>query len=224
MLSAAAAHDHKARRALFVIDGDLSWVRGEAPPNIVGLHQHDAYCIENLLVCEEAAKILLSQEKAITEQDAAAALDFANWRATLLEPLTELFAAFATLNEVDPTVATVSDGVGILCKKKSAATCLDTDKVRVARENAMRAAKDVSNEKAVATRFAEVLRRINSFPDPLLAVSGKDYVIPLIDFHLQNLGCRIRRKSLRMRLASSGRKERFLPLVESLLSAARGHA
>lgn len=226
VLAEAAAHDHAARPALFIVDGDLPWVRGEAPPNIVGLHQHNAYCVENLLICENALTLLLSQEAAITEQAAAAALKFQDWRATVLAPLTELFAAFATVSEADPAAPTVSQGAGVLCstRKRAAAPVLDTAKAAAARDQALRLAEVVFGAEPVAVRYAAILKRIQAMPDPLLAVSGKDFVIPLIDFHLQTLGCRIKRKTLRIRLASSGQRARFSALAESLLFAARGHA
>lgn len=226
VLTAAAEHDHANRRALFIIDGDLPWVRGETHPNIIGLHQHNAYCVENILICEKALSLLLSQEVAITESAAAAALDFQNWRHTLLTPLAELFAAFATLNEVDPTIPTVSNGAGVLCakNKKTAAPTLDPAKVQMARDQALRSAEIILGPTPVAARYATILQRILATSDPLLAVSGKDYVIPLVDFHLQTLGCRIKRKSLRIRLASAGQRARFGALAESLELAARGYA
>ena len=226
VLAAAAMHDHGARRALFIVDGDLHWVRGEAPPNIVGLHQHDAYCVENLLICENAVTLLLSQEAAITEQAAAAALKFQDWRATVIAPLTELFAAFATVSEANPAVPTVSQGAGVLCstRKRGPSPILNTAKAEAARDKALRLAEVTFGKELVAVRYAAILKRIQAMPDPLLAVSGKDFVIPLIDFHLQSLGCRIKRKTLRIRLASSGQRARFSALAQSLLFAARGHA
>lgn len=38
VVNKARGHDHSARRALFIIDGDLDWVRGDSPQNIRGLH------------------------------------------------------------------------------------------------------------------------------------------------------------------------------------------
>jgi hypothetical protein len=225
VLAEAAAHDHSSRRALFIIDGDLPWVRNDSPPNIVGVHQHNAYCIENLLICEQAIISLLSQELAVVDTQAAAILDFHNWRNELLVPLATLFAAFATLNEVDPTVPTVSKGAANLCtaRKKAAVPTLDSDKVDKLRNQALKSAEAILGAGPVANRYKAILRRILALPDPLLAVSGKDFVIPLIDFHLQALGCRIKRKSLRIRLASAGQRSRFSALAESLLFASRGY-
>lgn len=226
LLAAAAAHDHHKRRALYIIDGDFPWVRGDAPPNIVGLHQLEAYCVENLLVCEKAISLLVSQEIAITEQEAEAALGFGTWRTSVLEPLCELFAAFATAVEFDSTIPTVSQGVGVMCAQHRAPVRTELDRVKVqgARDRALLAAEAVADKDIVAARYATTLQRIYKIHDPLRAVSGKDFVLPLIDFHLQRLGCRIRRKSLRIRLASAGQMERFASLAEGLKYAARGHA
>jgi hypothetical protein len=40
--------------ALFIIDGDLSWVAGEPQPNHDHLFVNQCYCVENYLVCENA--------------------------------------------------------------------------------------------------------------------------------------------------------------------------
>jgi hypothetical protein len=226
VLAAAAAHDHKKRRALFIIDGDLPWVRGEAPKDILGLHQHEAYCVENLLVCERALTTVLSQETAASEDDAKVALSLTQWRNSLLQPLAELFAAFATVNEVAPEVPTVAQGAGALCtnRHQPRRTELDLLKVQRARDTAIRTAEVATDPILAEKRYSTFLRRILSLPDPLLAVSGKHFVIPLIDFHLQSLGCRIRRKALRMRLASTGDLGRFSGLAGSLLQAAKGLA
>ena len=62
VIAKATTHDHTMRRALFIIDQDLRWARGEQPPAIVGLHCHDAYCVENLLLCERALSSILAQD------------------------------------------------------------------------------------------------------------------------------------------------------------------
>lgn len=108
VIEAAANHDHSQRRALFIIDGDLEWVRGLPPPRIFGLHRHDAYCIENLLLCEKALVQILSEEAILTEDDAKRALDLGRWIDSIKRPLLELFSAFATVHEFAPEIPTVS--------------------------------------------------------------------------------------------------------------------
>lgn len=226
VINAAIAHDHRARRALFVIDGDLSWVQGKPVPAIVGLHCHDAYCIENLILCEKAIALILSQEVVITEEEAAVRLAFDNWVAAVEVPLVDLFSAFATVNEVDPTVPTVSQKVGVMCTKhrSTGITTLDISKVRRARDKALKAAAAVADEATVTATHARTLSRLKGLPQPLRAASGKDFVLPLIDFHLQSLGCRIKRSSLRVRLAGAGDLRRYAPLSAALFQAASGYA
>src|SRR5690348_11218246 len=76
VIEEARKHDHSKRRALFIIDGDLEWVRGICLPKITALHRHDAYCIENLLLGEEALSKILSEEIVVTESEAACLLNF----------------------------------------------------------------------------------------------------------------------------------------------------
>lgn len=221
--AAAVVHDYMNRRALFIVDGDLPWVRGEASPTIPGLHRHEAYCIENLLFCEKALGFIFSQEAVLTEVNAHATLDYATWRKSVSEPLLNLFAAFATLNHFDPTIPTVSKGVGALCTKTTHSTALDALKVQQQISDALQNASAKTSTPTVANDFfSKVLNRIMSLKDPLNAVSGKDFLLPLVDFHLQALGCRIRRKSLRVRLAAAGDKMRFDSLAKSLEKAAAG--
>ena len=96
VITAAKNYNQQTRSALFIIDGDLSWVKGETAPQVIGLHCHDAYCIENLILCEKALTLILSQEAAITEEEAMVLLAYEQWIESIQTPLLELFSAFAT--------------------------------------------------------------------------------------------------------------------------------
>ncbi|MBH0179924.1 MAG: DUF4435 domain-containing protein, partial [Nitrospira sp.] len=206
VVDAAALHDQRIRPSFFIIDGDLPWVKGEPTPNILGLHQHDAYCVENLLLCEKAIATVLSQEIADTEEEATRRLAYQQWRQSILPPLLELFSAFATAHDYVPEVPTVSLGVGVMCVQPqgSRVTELDPEKVRGVRDCILRAAEASADGVTVSARYMSLLDRLMSMSDPSRAVSGKSFLLPLLDFHLQSLGCRIKRKSLRVRLASAG--------------------
>lgn len=224
VIDAAIAHDQRLRRALFIIDGDMPWIKGEAVPAVIGLHCHDAYCIENLILCEKALSLLVSQEIAVTEDEAAMRLAYGNWLQTVESQLLELFSAFATVHTYDSSVKTVAQGVGVMCVKhsKTGKTELDSKKVYQAKEVALKAAKKIESSATINATYHRLLARFKGFTQPLHAVSGKDFLLPLIDFHLQSLGCRIKRKSLRIRLASAGEMARFSSLSNALTRAAKG--
>lgn len=224
VLDAAARHDHGKRRALFIVDGDLPWVRGEAPPAIVGLHQHQAYCVENLLICEQAISRVLAEEVVLTETEATSRLAFSEWREQILQPLVDLFAAFATANFFDASNRTVALGVGPLCSPCShpKGTRLDRAKAAAERDRLLRQAEDIAGPREVERRFRETRERLHDLVDPLLGVSGKTFLLPLLGFQLIALGCKVRKRTLRMRLVASARLEQLAPLQQALEAAARG--
>lgn len=226
VIEAARSHDFSKRRALFVIDGDLFWVRGVPAPNIPGLHQHEAYCIENILLCEKALALVLSQDAVLTVDDATRTLDFKTWCRSIERPLVELFAAFGTAHEIYPQIPTVSQGVGAMClqKRQEKRTVLDPQKSERVREKTLADAEQVAPKELVESTYVRILARLESLEFPLQGVSGKDFLLPLADFLLQSHGCRIKRRSLRIRLATAGDMTRFSALYDALRIAAEGHA
>ncbi|MDP1990184.1 MAG: DUF4435 domain-containing protein [Syntrophales bacterium] len=226
VIEAAQQHDHSKRRALFIIDGDLEWVRGLPPPKCAWLHCHEAYCIENLLICERALSQILAQEIIVTEDDAVRILDFKGWIKSIQNPLLELFSAFATVHEFAPERKTIGRGVGVMCTKHGSKgiTVLDALKVGRATTEALAVAEGKAGKSKVKTAYRKTLARLKALTFPLHAVSGKDFLLPLLDFWLQSFGCRIKRKSLRMRMASGGDIHRFADLSVALQNAAHGRA
>lgn len=224
VIEAAHSHDQKKRRALFIIDGDLHWLNGQPSPEILGLHQHNAYCIENLLLCEKALTSVLCQDLAAAETDVSRSLQYTQWRDHILKPLLELFAAFVAAHVHAPTLPTVSQGVGRLCTRAGEPSRMELDpqKVEVAKQAVLNDTVAMSNQQAVQATYAATLRRLENLPDPLLAISGKDFLVPLLHFHLRPLGVRPTTKSLRFRLAGSGDPRRFEQIGLSLRQAAAG--
>jgi hypothetical protein len=224
VIKAAENHDHTRRRALFIIDGDLEWVRGLPPPKIVGLHRHNAYCVENLLLCEKALAQILSQEAIIPEDDAINKIDLKGWITSIQDPLLELFAAYAIANEYAPEIQTVSKGVGNLCTTNRAKgfAFLDNRKVKNERTALIKVLEIKTGKSRIIEAYNCTLDRLKRLRFPLHAISGKDFLLPLISFLLNSHGCKIKRKSLRMRLAISGDINRFLELKNAIHSAASG--
>ena len=221
VIEAASSHVPSGRRTLFLIDGDLEWVLGKPAPTLPHLFRLPAYCIENLLVSEKPALRLVVEEAALSDADAARLLDFREWVRRIEEPLVELFAAFATAREFAPTEATVSRGVSRLFTTPAPGCLpvLDESKVKAARDEALAAAISVAGETAALRVYDETLRRAMNLPFPLDVVSGKDFLLPLLDMQLRGCACKLKRKTLRLRLALHCDQERVEPLREAIRRA-----
>ena len=226
VVAAAKVHDHSVKPALFIIDGDLDWVIGLPKPIDKGLHRHNAYCVENLLVCSHAITSLVVQDAVLSDEDAAKAVKFTDWVARVEQPLTELFAAYATARELHPQLKTVSTGVGVMCtqRKKGAASMLDDIKVSSHVASTLTEVEKAAGKAKTRATFAAAMQRIRSLPFPLDAVSGKDFLLPLLNFHLQSVGTNTTRRSLRVRLAGMCVEGRLLDLKASVEKAARSWA
>lgn len=221
----AAARSRSAadsRHALYLVDGDLEWVLGRpvsADPTS-NLFRLNAYCIENLLVDESAAAKVLGEELVLSELDAAKLLAFSAWRQAITLPLVRLFAAFATLHAVDSTRPTVTIGLNAVLSEAQGTAALDAQKAdRLCKTLLSEAAAVVGGERADSI-FCEVNSRALALANPLDIVSGKDYLLPLLDFVLRSCKCRVHRKPLRYRLALHCDKGRFADLVEAIVAAA----
>lgn len=166
---------------------------------------------------------ILSQEAILTEDEAANLLRFKDWENSIQNPLLKLFSSFAVAKKYAPEEKTVGLGISVIitCNKKK--TKLDNDKVNNVAGKAILAAEAKVDKNQVQETYQAILKRLSKLSIPLHAVSGKDFLLPLLDFHLQDFGCRIRRKSLRMRLATSGSVDRFTELSAAINSAALGH-
>lgn len=223
VINAAKSHDKTKRRALFIIDGDFEWVTGRSSRRkIPSLYRLDAYCIENLLICEKAAANILSEETVLSEEDAYLRLNFASWVANFKEPLVNLFAAFATVYFYKLSYATVSRGVGRLCTETSSGQRrLDNRKIETEREKTLTEVVKVVGKKKTNKLYEKIRQSANALPCPFDIVSGKDFLLPLLDFLLQSLGCRVKRKSLRLKLALHCNLERFSGLKAAVERAAR---
>lgn len=202
VLSVARSHDHSTRRAAFLIDGDFAWVRGEAAPLHASLCRLDAYCVENVIIEESGVAAVLAEQNASSVVDAQRALEWDKWIATL-GPLVDLFAVFAVINQKDPTKATCSRGVQeLLVHVDKQGPRLDDKKIAaVIAEITRHIDAAVGSGKAAALIDLQ-RKRISALHRSVDAVSGKDYLLPMLRFHLATLTKeRAGTKSLRFRLA-----------------------
>jgi hypothetical protein len=220
VIAKAQAHDFAARRAFFLIDGDLDWVRGEPAPFPDLVYRLDAYCVENLLIHEDAAVKFLIEEAVLSEAAAIQALQFDHWLKGVSSSLLDLFAWFAVLNLVKPSEPTVSLGIGMLLAKpgKGVPKAVDPSKVLTLVSDVRKKAEIATSKKDAAALQSAILNRIKKLPIPSDAISGKDYLFPLFEYHLwRSVTRQTSRKSLRVRFARNCCLERFKLMSEALL-------
>lgn len=222
VVAAATAHPLNGRPALYIVDGDLEWVRGDPAPLAPSLLRLDAYCIENLIFCEQAIAHIVAQDVVLSPEDAKRAIGLEAWLADISDPLVDLFAVFATSNRMNPPAATVSMGVGVLCQagRKGRPQELARAKVERAKKKLLADTIAVAGEAATLHLYGTTLARARALPRPMDTVSGKDFLLPLLNAHLNGVGCRVSRKALRMRLAGACRTERLSELRGAILSQA----
>lgn len=221
VVEAARQHDFTSRRAIFIIDGDFEWVRGDAAPSVPGVFRLDAYCIENLLISKPAAVRVLMECAECDIETAIVSLEFDRWLSNV-RCLVELFKVWTVLNAILPEIKTVSSGVGCVLDAANKVAVLAKTKVdqRIAeaKEELSRCCSpDLSLiEKQVTDRFALL-------DDPIDVISGKDFLLPLLRFHLHERTRDAPRISqLRFRLAMNPNVNRFRKVSVALRKAARG--
>ena len=226
VISKCAGHDFDSRRALFIVDGDFPFVRGDEERLPPGLVRIPAYCIENLLICPCAAvEILFEGSGKRSRDELEAALGWETWIEEAATPFVDLFVWFAVSNLVDPTAPTVAEGLGRFLTQAKKKAPQNVDLVKIAAECAevrrrlvAAAGKDVvqSAEQGVRERIA-LLKR------PYDVVSGKDFLLPVLHLHLKCVGkINITRNSLRLRLARHCHTGSWRPLAEALHATSAG--
>lgn len=209
------------RKRLYVIDGDLHLINESNPIGIKFLHVHDAYCIENYLIDEDAIIEILHDGFVIPKEEISKTFTFDNFLKRLSKPLVELFLHYAIVFEICPTVKTVANGVGTFCNQVRKVTVLADDKVNSKIEELrLEILKHISEEE-YNDRIYSLRQKWNYDTGTLLKiVSAKDYILPLIQLRFAKIksktGFKITRESLRLRLAKLCKLDRLASLEASL--------
>ncbi|ADN78373.1 DUF4435 domain-containing protein [Geobacter sulfurreducens] len=209
------------RPALFIIDGDLTWAAGVPDLSIDRLFTHQCYCIENYLICENAAiEVAFENSGTISRDKIKSKLKWQNIKSQVESYLIDLFSEFAVAHVLHPTLKTTSHGFESVCTqpKKKAVPQFDSNK---SKSLAISIKNDVIS-KVGLTVYQEtrtsVYNRISTLPDPLDAVSGKDFLIPLMMFCIKQIvNSNLTRDSFVLRLAKHCALEKLENLKQALI-------
>jgi hypothetical protein len=202
VLNAALSDTSGDPRVIYVIDGDLDVLTGRPVPTCQNLYRVNAYCIENLIISEQG--LLTVAAESSVEQDARSLrhdLAFSPSKRSLERLLIPLFREYAIVSRLGLGMETVKFAVVRLCKDD--APYVDA---RSLRSRIREIRKQVIASVGWATYRAEkdlVSRQAKALRDKSMAISGKDYLLPLVQRWLRaKFGFRDSRSGLAVRLAS----------------------
>ena len=202
-----------SRLALFLIDGDLPWVAGLPLPSYPHLYIHPCYCIENYLFCEKAMiEIIVENRGDLTTDTARELLDWDSLSKQLKGHLVPLFVEFAVAFRLCPEIETVSRGIGCVLSRaqKGIPQAIDSKKVNTITTKIQKEILKKVTKTDYERVKSEVKNHVSTIEDSVDIVSGKDFLLPVINIEVNRLGRHnIKRKSFIFRLARHCSLERL---------------
>lgn len=217
--------DHRTP-ALFIIDGDLDLFLGLREEGKTNLFQHRAYCIENYLICKDAVVELIVEasgtilrEHALTDSEWDSALDS-------IGALKNLFVTFAAARIANSELRTVSHGHSSIITQQGKKKPPTVDLAKIAALEGMIAQACV--DKVGEDEWRRIRSKIeidSAGVDALDGVSGKDFLLPILDHFIRSKGCGTTNTgSLMFKLAKYCKLDRLADLKRSLLEVMEGRS
>lgn len=219
--SAAEAYRDE-RAAVFIIDGDLQWLRGDPAPVISRLYRLNCYCIENILIVRRAVIELCAEELRCSPEEAEGIINLERWESSM-ESLVPLFARFAVINNVEPEIPTVGEGLSkiIVADESCGIPTLCSKKIEIKINFFQEKIEQFIGREDGVSRVFGMEKRITELDNALHAISGKDYLLPMLLFHVKLMTkTRAPLETFRYRLASKCSAAELVELRRALDQAA----
>lgn len=211
------------RKRLYIIDGDIDLINGTNPSNLKFLHIHPAYCIENLLIDEEAIIEVIHDFTEVSKERIKKKLRLNSFFKEVSPYLIDLFLHYALVVRYKLGIKTVSITVDAFCKQTGGHKQVDKIKIQSKiDELAEKLVKVIGEEKY--TEEIDNLRTIWKYDIATLLkiVSAKDYLLPLIHYQFRKVSVKATscsRDNFRFRLAKLTPLKNFSELQKSFLKA-----
>ncbi len=215
------------RQKLFIVDGDLELLTGKNPAPGKCLYIHNVYCIENLIIEENAIVELLYYNLGDTsKEDILKLFNIESWLKQIAPSLCELFYHLALLREVDGAPEIKSIHLFLTQMGKNA--CVDIPKIEIyIAELKVEIIAKLSHTHKDASKEYERLLNVMSRKWPtnvetaLRIISGKDYLLPLLQFEVNKItgkaSC-IPNKKIKLFLVNNCKLDGFSDLKDFLHS------
>ena len=212
--------------ALFLIDGDLDLTLRIREVGIKNLFQLKSYCIENYLFCIAGSRQIIVESSGKISPDKAITLEeWDKFYSNVSDSLRELFLVFATARVLAPTLKTVSLGYSCITTQKTRKKGQqpDLEKISLVMESIKSQALSFTTEKIWNT----TIQHIRNNSENILTidmVSGKDFLLPMLDMFIRSKGgSTISKESLMFRLARHCSVNRLEELKAALLCILEGN-
>lgn len=205
------------RKKIFIIDGDIYIIYKSHTQHLKNLFVLDSYCIENYIIDNESccrfAYNLLGTEPI---EEIERKLQFEDWIENLAEPIIDLFLHFSILHELSGKF-TLYNANKFIVKGK-----IDFSLV----EKEINLVKSEILEKTDEETYNELIKkreeRWPKTPENFMKiVSGKDYILPLVQIKIQEirkLKGLFTNEAFKAFLAQFCKLDRLEPLKQAMLN------
>lgn len=171
------------RKKIFIVDGDIYVIYKNNTEKLDNLFVLDSYCIENYLVdehsCAQFAYTLLGTEPIESIKNK---INFNDWLLNLAEPLINLFIHFSILHEVNGKFTLYNANKFVV--KGSIDINLVEAEINLVKSEILEIISFDTYKEILAQRELIWEKTPDSF---LKIVSGKDYILPLVQIKIQEI-------------------------------------
>lgn len=195
-------HVNTGRPAIYIIDGDMFFLTGGGDCSALGLFVLPFYCIDNLLCDPDAFEELMYEEDPTHELVKIKDLfDYSGWVGENSDKLFDLFVEYGISFTLNPAVPTVSYPVNklVACSRGNLAADRLEERIREVKDATIDA---VGQDQYDAERQRIVSSHNLTGAEILKAVSGKDYLFPLLKMRARStVKTRVPDINLKIRIA-----------------------
>lgn len=192
------------RPSLYIIDGDLFLLTGDAVDNQKGLYKFPYYCVENILCDHNALLTVMDEEEPVKSLENLEGLfNYQEWLLNNEDRLFSLFVEYAISMVLNPQEQTVAFKVSDLVSSNKGE--LDDGKLAVRIDALKQMTIESTNLEAYKSARNEILANFElSGLNKLDVVSGKDYLFPLLKTRAKSLvKTKVSDLNFKLRLAKS---------------------
>jgi hypothetical protein len=209
------AKNESDRPSIYIVDGDLYLLAGDAVNNVRGLYKFPYYCVENILCDHKSLLTILDEEEPEKNLSIINGLfNYQEWLMSNEEKLFSLFVEYAVSMLLNPQEKTVAFKVSDLVSCNRGV--LDQNKLQKRIDDLKNLSINCSSIEEYQTVRNKILHDFElSGLNKLDVVSGKDYLFPLLKTRAKSIvKTKIPDLNFKMRLAKICNIERLTSTID----------